>query len=267
MHNIDNASPATVSRNGMVFMSSSIMNWDPIIHGWLLAELPAQFHDTVFSTFESVWVDAYIFITTKLVPKMLLLECMYVRQALDILKGLIPSGDDIKDLKHDMLKKHIVFAIMWSIGALLELDGRKKLQEFLVGHSSQLPLPATAPDETIFEFVVDAAGNWEHWDARVPEYNYPTDSVPDFLNILVPNVDNVRTDFLVHIIAKQSKSVLLIGEQGSAKTVMIQGYCGKYDPEAHMFKSFNFSSASTPLLVQVTRTCCMHLLYAFAFTM
>jgi dynein heavy chain len=69
VHNIDNASPATVSRNGMVFMSSSIMDWDPILKGWLLTR-PAQNSDVILECFQKVWLDTYLFVIQSLLPKM-----------------------------------------------------------------------------------------------------------------------------------------------------------------------------------------------------
>ena len=48
-------------------------------------------------------------------------------------------------------------------------------------------------------------GNWEHWLNRVQEYIYPSDYKPEYSSILVPNVDNVRTSFLIETIAKQNK--------------------------------------------------------------
>ena len=87
--------------------------------------------------------------------------------------------------------------------------------------------------------------------SELKEYCYPTDRTPEYASILVPNVDNVRTNYLVSTIAKQQKAVLLIGEQGTAKTVMINSFMSKYNPEEHVAKALNFSSATTPIIFQV----------------
>ncbi|KAM9337116.1 dynein axonemal heavy chain 5 [Symphorus nematophorus] len=247
-HNIDNASPATVSRNGMVFMSSSVLSWSPILQAWLL-KLPEPQADALRGCFNCCYQDLLDFVFTAVSPKMQVLECMYIRQTIDLLQGLLPAAEE-KQGCHGDLGRLFVFAVMWSLGALLELDDRAKMEAFIKVYFSSLDLPHTQDDQTIFEFTVNEQGQWEHWSNKVPEYVYPTDSIPDYSSILVPNVDNVRTDFLMQTIVKQRKAVLLIGEQGTAKTVMVKGYTNKLDPELHLSKTLNFSSATLPSMFQ-----------------
>ena len=251
-HNIDNASPATVSRNGMVYMSSSALDWRPILQGWLKKQSGSE-TETLMPLFESCFTDLCIYCTTNLNPKMELLECNYIAQSISLLQGLILSQDEMQ-VSPAHLGRLFLFCLMWSVGSILELDDREKMEMFLREKASHLDFPPVDPSsgDTMFEYVVGENGEWQHWQERVPEYKYPSDSTPEYASILVPNVDNVRTDFLIDTVAKQQKSVLLIGEQGTAKTVMVKGYCARYDPERHLLKSLNFSSATTPLIFQRT---------------
>ena len=110
------------------------------------------------------------------------------------------------------LEKLYVFAIMWSIGAFLELDDRNKLETFMRTNSEfklELPKIDEQSEDTMFDYFVNENGEWQHWLTKVEEYFYPTDSTPEYGSILVPNVDNVRTDFLLHTIAKQQKVVFI----------------------------------------------------------
>ena len=98
---------------------------------------------------------------------------------------------------------------MWSVGAFLELDDRARLQDYLIGNSDasfqlDTPILANGNEDTIFDyFVHEKTSAWTHWNTVVTEYVYPKDHDPEYASILVPNVDNVRTDFLIHTIAKQ----------------------------------------------------------------
>jgi dynein heavy chain len=248
-HNIDNASPATVSRNGMVFMSSSILDWNPLCQAWCKRQT-AAIAEPLFKLYEKVFPKVYAFICQQCVPKMDLLEAMYMRQSLDVMDGLLPSEENAKLPGEKQLEKMFLFAIMWSVGAVLELEDRSKLEAFMRTEKlGELPKPQFDGD-TMFEFYVKENGEWGHWNDRVLDYEYPRDHTPDYSSLLIPNVDNSRTDFLIELISKQEKAVLLIGEQGTAKTVMTKGFCGRYDAEYHLSKSMNFSSATEPIMFQ-----------------
>uniref|UniRef100_UPI00358ECCF5 dynein axonemal heavy chain 8 n=1 Tax=Myxine glutinosa TaxID=7769 RepID=UPI00358ECCF5 len=253
VHNIDNASPATVSRMGMVYISSSALSWRPILMAWLKRRNLKE-AEILLSLYDDVFEEAYTYMSHTLHPKMQLLECNYITQSTDILTGLLPKQNDRTNLEASHIQRLFIFALMWSLGALLERDDRTKLERFLRTYKKKLDLPSIPSEsqDTIFEFLVNQNGNWEHWNSRIEEYVYPSDFVPAYSSILVPNVDNVRTNFLIGTISEQSKAVLLIGEQGTGKTVMMKAYMAKYNPEAHLSKSFNFSSASEPMMFQRT---------------
>jgi dynein heavy chain len=100
---------------------------------------------------------------------------------------------------------------MWSAGSFLELDDRARLQDYILNNSDanfrlDTPTLSAGSEDTIFDyFVHEKTGAWTHWSTVVTEYVYPKDHDPEYATILVPNVDNVRTDFLIQTIAKQHK--------------------------------------------------------------
>ena len=70
------------------------------------------------------------------------------------------------NFNQSMSKSMLKSTLYLYLGALMELEDRAKIEEFLKNHDSDLPLPPVQDDETIFEYVVDDNGEWEHWNNR-----------------------------------------------------------------------------------------------------
>lgn len=191
-----------------------------------------------------------------------------VRQILCLLEGLVPpevEADDEGDeedtekshpqpMTPEHLKRFYVFALIWGIGSLLETDDRLKFNEYLRTNFDCLDLPKSEknPNATLFDFFVNEKGKWDTWNSLVTNYVYPDYATPDYNSILVPIADNVRIQYLIDLIGRQDRAVLLTGEQGSAKTVMLKAYMKRANPETTLSRSFNFSSATTPYQFQKT---------------
>ena len=69
-----------------------------------------------------------------------------------------------------------------------------------------------------------------------------------FYKILVPTVDTLRYNFLVHNLIKEGRPVLLVGPVGTGKTSIAQGVLQKLDPGEYNLLTINLSA-------QVRRNC------------
>ena len=67
---------------------------------------------------------------------------------------------------------------------------------------------------------------------------------------MVPTIDTVRNNFFLHNFVQTQKSILLIGESGTAKTIIIQNYLRSTDIDKYSQLNINFSSRSTSLDTQ-----------------
>ena len=78
-------------------------------------------------------------------------------------------------------------------GAVLELDDRAKLQQFIAEKNClDLPPADASKGDTIFEYTVSDDGQWVHWNSLVTQYLYPEDSVPRLAEL--SDVSPIRTD-------------------------------------------------------------------------
>lgn len=253
--NLDNASPATVSRLGMVYVGLSALGWTPIFEAWKNKYMKANQFTNIMPKFDELF-KAHIkilqeFVELDLGAVMDVHKVNYISSLLRILDGLLDTVKG-KTLTSAWAERLFVFAVIWSIGALLESEDRVKFHHFLKKRKFDLPQIDNESEDTVFDYVTDANGNWEHWDVRVPDYKYPQKHTPQFSTIIVPTVDNVRTQFLISLIASQKLPVLLIGSSGTAKTVTIQRFIGSQDKKKYLDKFLSFSSATTPAIFQNT---------------
>lgn len=77
-------------------MSSSGLDFMPIVKGWVTRERQQQEGDILLSLYEQSFNQIYTFFTTALTPKMDVLECMIVAQVNSNLKSNLQPQKKIK---------------------------------------------------------------------------------------------------------------------------------------------------------------------------
>eukprot|EP00929_Paragymnodinium_shiwhaense_P038462 TRINITY_DN20312_c0_g2_i4.p1 TRINITY_DN20312_c0_g2~~TRINITY_DN20312_c0_g2_i4.p1 ORF type:complete len:4213 (-),score=1296.02 TRINITY_DN20312_c0_g2_i4:279-12917(-) len=267
------ASPATVSRCGMIFIEQVDMGWRVLVDSWCqkLHERLQDHVPTIRDLFESV-VDRLAEVILRRCAKPVAVNMHWlVMNLLNLYQSFIakeiPLEEDTKDLpakeKESKLDALFWLSVIWSFGCSTNQEGQNYLNEFFrklaAGHplkedyellcseptvipSWKTPIPEA---DTIFDYYVDStSGKWEPWTKKISGFDIPKDAQVHSIN--VPTKDTVRNAFLLQTLVSSKNHVLFCGETGTGKTVTIQQeILKKFDREHYTDISFSFSAQTT----------------------
>jgi len=254
------ASPATVSRCGMVYTEPTSLGFDVLVQSWIEA-LPPCFSNPMKAQLQALF-DTYVkstlyFLRRYLEEPVPTADNQLVRGLTNLMDCFLepyslkegrdpPSADAVKKLG-TQLPALFMFSLTWSVAATSNRDGRKRFNAFLRGEmeSAGFPFPFPEPKgEQVYDFAWDmTSGEWKPWMMTVPTYEVPKGA--DFAEIIVQTKDTVRYKYLAKTLLMNRKKILMSGPTGTGKTVNISELLGSDMPKEYIPITLTFSAQTS----------------------
>ncbi|CAB1116950.1 unnamed protein product [Ectocarpus sp. CCAP 1310/34] len=234
INSLKNATPATVSRAGILFINETATRED------------ANERQVLPSLFEK-YVEATRTIVRKGFKEVTPLRVLNkVCTIVYLLEGLLEDVPPEKKTS-DLMEQFFVFALMWAFGGPMVVDKsddyrRKFSEEFLSTFAGQ-----KIPKEgTCFDYFYDwQSDGFKGWSTQVPDYQpIPIGVGPGetpFSQLAVSTNDTVRMSYIMNKLVRRSKFLMLVGTAGTGKTSIIKEYLRSLDKDADGLLSVNIN--------------------------
>lgn len=249
------ASPATVSRCGMVYMDDTQLTWDAVINSWLntIDEdlFEPELKKYVLDLFNKYFEEILMFTRKKCAFIQHQVEISKIDMLCKILSSLLLTIHNMNLMEHEDIKDYIcklwIWSTLWSIGSncfeasriLLERHVRKLLDDQNVD----------LPEGSLWEYRIHPeTKEWQKWENIIPEFTF--DPNVQFFDMIVPTTDTVRFGYISEILLKAGHPVLFMGETGVGKSVIAKEILSRLSQGNIIPVFINFSAQTNSLRTQ-----------------
>ncbi|XP_037882003.1 dynein heavy chain 7, axonemal-like [Glossina fuscipes] len=275
------ASPATVSRCGMIYLEPSSLGWEPLFLSWR-NKLPSSFH-AVAKQLVTYLMHRFCPLLLFVIRKSSLVEIAptsdsnLVVSLMNIFDSFL---DDFRDEKYvqnlldiDMraqIEGVFLFSCIWALGGSLDSASRKKFNLLFRGliekifpenlyETFGIPQPLRVPILTkpfifpipkqgsVFDyrFIKEGKGKWRPWQDDVAAAPPIPRDIP-VNQIIVTTKEHVRTIALLDLLVRHGKPIMFVGPTGTGKSCYVIDYMlKKMDLNVYKPLLINFSAQTS----------------------
>ncbi|XP_066529410.1 dynein axonemal heavy chain 12 [Hoplias malabaricus] len=263
---LSQASPATVSRCGMIYMEPTQLGWRPLVESWLNT-LPQPLQTQENSTLLLELFDWLVPPSLRMLRK----NCREVVSttnsstvvSLTRILGMLLTESLTEEPANKNIQTWIMaafaFSLVWSVGGCCDGDSRERFDEFLreiiSGKSNEHPIPSIVSkwdcpfdDKGLvydYSYEFKGKGRWTHWNETIKNATLG-DRNTNVQDIIVPTIDTVRYTYLMDLCINHGVPLLFVGPTGTGKSVYVkEKLMNNLDKDRYLPFFINFSARTS----------------------
>jgi dynein heavy chain len=252
------ASPATVSRCGMVYLEPQSMTWRPLMESWLNVLPPklAPFKEALRNLFGWIIpaVNRWIFKEGRSTVVVGIQDTDEITRVNALMKLFDAHADEFQEPAEGEIMREIpvkeaptwveslfLFGVVWGVAGVLDAPGRATFNVFFRQLcAGRAPKPYDKVDGTfgqplklagmfpegeasVYDYTFNKAkGRWTLWTDSITREDMKIADNAEFANIIVPTIDTVRYSALLEALVLHGKPTLFVGPTGTGKSAYVQ---------------------------------------------
>ncbi|XP_060028831.1 dynein axonemal heavy chain 3 isoform X1 [Erinaceus europaeus] len=272
---LEQASPATVSRCGMIYMEPHQLGWKPLKDSYmdtLPSSLKEDHKELINDMFMWLIQPCLEFIRN---------ECKFVVQtspihlAFSMMRLYSSLFDEIRTIEGEesefsegptsqqiflWLQGLFLFALVWTVAGTINSDGKKKFDLFfrnlLMGMNDNHPRPKSVkltknnifPEKGSiydFYFLKQGGGHWCTWTEYITkeEENIPPNA--KISELIIPTMETARQSFFLKTYLNHEIPVLFVGPTGTGKSAITNNFLLHLPKNTYVPNCINFSARTS----------------------
>ncbi|KAM9208504.1 dynein axonemal heavy chain 17 [Dugong dugon] len=244
------ATPATVSRAGILYINPADLGWNPVVSSWIERRKVQSEKANLMILFDKylpTCLDKLRVGFKKITP---VPEITVIQTILYLLECLLSEKNTPPDSPKELYELYFVFACFWSFGGAMFqdqlVDYRVEFSKWWVNEFKTIKFPSQG---TIFDYYIDPdTKKFLPWADKVPSFELDPD-VP-LQASLVHTTETIRIRYFMDLLMAKSWPVMLVGNAGTGKSVLMGDKLESLSTDDYMVQAVPFNFYTTSAMLQ-----------------
>ncbi|KAM7329251.1 hypothetical protein ACRRTK_010864 [Alexandromys fortis] len=272
---LEQASPATVSRCGMIYMEAHQLGWKPLKDSYmdtLPSSLTKEHEELVEDMF--TWLIQPCLDFNRLHGKFVV-QTSPIHLAFSMMRLYSSLFDEIRNVEEEeseffeglssqqiflWLQGLFLFSLVWTVAGTINAESRKKFDVFfrnlIMGIDDRYPRPKSVkltknnifPERGSiydFYFLKQGGGHWNAWTEYITKEEETIPANAKVSDLIIPTMETARQSFFLKTYLDHEIPIMFVGPTGTGKSAITNNFLLHLPKNIYLPNFINFSARTS----------------------